>query len=123
MLGLAFARQRPIQPFGERSAHDPFLVGNGEKIQLLGKQGNSLAIGTGKLGKISAPEDALRPEGFDSPANLRMERGKRVGLIDIAWKARSQSDRAMRLGSVLFDMWPLGCRSLPNVNLGVDGGH
>ena len=79
IVALFPRRHRPIQPSGDCTPHDPFFVRSREKIQLLGKQRHRLTVGAGKLRKISAPENALRTEGFDDPPNLRMERGKGYG--------------------------------------------
>jgi hypothetical protein len=86
IVPLFLRRHGPIQPLGDCIPHDPLFVPSREKIQLFGKQRHRLAIGAGKLGKICSPENALRAEGFDDPANLRMELWERVWLVDVAWK-------------------------------------
>ena len=73
---------------GDGASQDPLLFRGRQVVQLLGKQCQSLPVGTGKVGQVGAPEHALRPEGVDDPADLRVERRIGVALRGITRQGR-----------------------------------
>src|SRR6266540_4084073 len=65
--------QRPLQPLGKTTSHDPFKLRRGERIHFLGKQRDHLLVRAWEMGEIRAPKAALRSKNIDHPAHQRMK--------------------------------------------------
>ena len=78
-----------LQPFGNAAAHDPFQLGRRKRFHFFGKQRHHLFVRAGQMRQIRAPKTALRAEGVDDAAHQRMQRWKRISLVDVAGQRRN----------------------------------
>src|SRR5262245_26080745 len=71
----------PSDPFAHTAAHDPVEVGTFEPRHLFGEHGDALPVCTRQARPISSPKCPPWTESIEHPADVRMNRAERIGLV------------------------------------------
>src|SRR5262245_38523466 len=71
----------PSDPFAHAATHDPIEILTFEPRHFLGEHGDALAVSTRQSRPIRSPKCAPWTESIEHPADVRMNRAERIGLV------------------------------------------
>src|SRR5215470_7005338 len=86
-MGAGLELVVPADPRAEAAAHDLLEVPALQPRQLLGEEGDALAIGAGHAGDVGAPEQAVWPIGVEDAVQPVLDVLERIGLGRVVRRA------------------------------------